>query len=717
MIYGIRLVFKYCLVFLEKMEYNKNKKKFTLQQKVKVATEAFNRKRKFEEDKRDPTKNKPYYNEKRKKWVNPMDNQGFIGPTVRTMFSDMKNEPESSKEFKNCYKFVQRCLLLKENGEFDKDGNTSKKHFRVAGAGPPVRAVEVRQGLFDFFLDVRTSLKGRLPRRILTAKAKELYDTYCDEKRKIGEQPDVLKFNKTWLRDWCKSYNISLKAPNKRFSISGEQRKIRILDLLQNVWTARYFFIKHYDVDPVIIGSDQMPIHRNESSKEKTLNFSGQSESVFVKENHMLSRERATVMTTISSSNNVKPPPLEFVFKGKGLRVKVNPPNGVTVQWAEKGSYRLEHMVKFIERLPAKPVALFPKRRSIYLLDDYSVHLDPKLEEIAHKRGYFLIVIGGGITGDIQGNDTDYHHPSKKRYRDQEMELMIQKLREHKDKIPTPSRDEMMVMFSKAWDDTLEEIDGEHVFKKIMLTIKFDGSEDHLSNRRLWDLVGDEMVKFREDLLRSPPKPTLKELRKCMIPPKGVKRKSTVPGNPPEDEGFEIFDGEEMEAEEYTALEGESESEEEDAMSTGELENPTVSATDEEVNVNNKEVVVDKNLEILDQIRKLVTDGRKNAELSKELLPYMVKMDNLLSKARRKYLSVKVNPVVAKNLGEAGAAEHDNAVVPGVHVAEESEDDEFPPVSPIPPLDDFDVTPVEDSDDWDDMNRNVFDKLFQQNSQ
>ena len=82
------------------MEYKKNKKKFTLQQKEKMGTEAFNRKRQFEEDKCDPTKNKSYYNEKRKKWVSPMDNQGFIGPTVRTVFSDMKDVTESSKDVK-----------------------------------------------------------------------------------------------------------------------------------------------------------------------------------------------------------------------------------------------------------------------------------------------------------------------------------------------------------------------------------------------------------------------------------------------------------------------------------------------------------------------------------------------------------------------------------------------------------------------------------------
>ena len=40
-----------------------------------------------------------------------------------------------------------------------------------------------------------------------------------------------------------------------------------------------------------------MPLHRNESSSQKTLNFKG--EETFVKENHMLSRERVTVFTQV----------------------------------------------------------------------------------------------------------------------------------------------------------------------------------------------------------------------------------------------------------------------------------------------------------------------------------------------------------------------------------------------------------------------------------
>ena len=46
------------------------------------------------------------------------------------------------------------------------------------------------------------------------------------------------------------------------------------------------------------------------------------------------------------------------------------------------------------------------------------------------------------------------------------------------------------------------------------MTLAFDGSEDHLTNKKLMDLVGKEMLAFREELMKSQPVSTLKELKK-----------------------------------------------------------------------------------------------------------------------------------------------------------------------------------------------------------
>ena len=52
---------------------------------------------------------------------------------------------------------------------------------------------------------------------------------------------------------------------------------------------------------------------RNENASQKTLSFTG--ETTYVKENYMLSRERITVFTQVSSDTSNPLPLPKFVFK------------------------------------------------------------------------------------------------------------------------------------------------------------------------------------------------------------------------------------------------------------------------------------------------------------------------------------------------------------------------------------------------------------------
>ena len=45
------------------------------------------------------------------------------------------------------------------------------------------------------------------------------------------------------------------------------------------------------------------------------------------------------------------------------------------------------------------------------------MHLMEDVRKSLLKRGYILVNIGGGITGDIQINDTHLHAPLKANYR------------------------------------------------------------------------------------------------------------------------------------------------------------------------------------------------------------------------------------------------------------------------------------------------------------
>ena len=137
------------------------------------------------------------------------------------------------------------------------------------------------------------------------------------------------------------------------------------------------------------------------------------------KNHHSLSRERITVMTSAASNIRASSPNLEFVFKGVG---------NVSVQWALKGSYRLEHVLKFIKEISTQPCSFFPGNRKIFTLDDYSAHLHPEVKKALKKKGYFLVILPEGITGDLQVNDTDVHHPLKSlksSYQEKESLLLI----------------------------------------------------------------------------------------------------------------------------------------------------------------------------------------------------------------------------------------------------------------------------------------------------
>ena len=144
-------------------------------------------------------------------------------------------------------------------------------------------------------------------------------------------------------------FGVSLRKANKRFQIKQADREERVAESLKNVWTVRKYFIENYGVDPQVINGDQIPLHRNESSSQRTLNFKGVD--TFVKENYNLSRERVTVFTQVCGDPNLKLQP-EFVFKEKETRTTLHPPEGIKYNWAPKGSYRLQQMLYTISNLP-----------------------------------------------------------------------------------------------------------------------------------------------------------------------------------------------------------------------------------------------------------------------------------------------------------------------------------------------------------------------------
>ena len=85
---------------------------------------------------------------------------------------------------------------------------------------------------------------------------------------------------------------VSLKKPNKRFTVSHEYRIQRSLEYLQNVWRVKYLFNKNFNTEPKIYNEDQTPLHPNESSLQKT---------VFHRSQHFCERKLHALQRTCDS--------------------------------------------------------------------------------------------------------------------------------------------------------------------------------------------------------------------------------------------------------------------------------------------------------------------------------------------------------------------------------------------------------------------------------
>ena len=182
-----------------------------------------------------------------------------------------------------------------------------------------------------------------------------------------------------------------------------------------------------------------------------------------------------------------------------------------------------ERIVPFkIKNLPNHFNPFTQKGFAIYVLNDYAVHPMPEIRKTLYEKGYILILMGVGITGFIQANDTDLHNRLKALYCEEEMNLMVKMLEADKSKIPSPNRQNMIKMLVSSWDAITTDFS--QVFKKLFVTNNLDGSEDYLVSDKLFSIIGREMKDFRDTLIKSDVPNNLQGVVKQLIPPKGIKR-------------------------------------------------------------------------------------------------------------------------------------------------------------------------------------------------
>ena len=301
--------------------------------------------------------------------------------------------------------------------------NRRRKH---GTQGRPHDCPELRDALFQWFIDIRSSLAGRLwPRQVLT-QARCLCDDVKASCIKRGlpipKFPDLTHLS--WITGWKRQFGVSFKHPDRRYKVNAAKVRSRCKTTWLNTFRVRFALtLLHGEkrkerglrAGPYMHGVDQKGIHYNEteSKKQPTLALQG-SHVVKLKTNHAQSRKRMSLNTMVQD-DPYSQPPIELTFKVKtdrtlkGLKIPVGVK--MSLNYTESGSYNEVAFLRYLERwLPAWSEA----REAdcdwrILFLDDYTVHKTEAVKDLCFKHGFIIIMFGGGCTGVLQWNDTGLH--------------------------------------------------------------------------------------------------------------------------------------------------------------------------------------------------------------------------------------------------------------------------------------------------------------------
>ena len=377
--------------------------------------------------------------------------------------------------------------------------------------GRPFKAALVREGLWDWFCDLRRSVVASLSPKFVLMKAKQLATQLVQEKFALGGIEVLPKIDRHWLLRWKRDKGVVFRKPNCRYKASLEVMRVRLRAMWLNTLRVRALAeaLIGNDLSERMYGLDEKPIHFNEAGSKgiRTLELQGAPE-VRLKQNHQATRERVSLMTCVTSNpEEAKSPanlPLEILFKAgseKRTRNLKRPRNlKVSITWAVKGSYRLEHILAYLRRwLPEwTPARTAARDYRILMLDVAKSHCDPAVTNLAWSRGYITLYHYGCTTGVAQVNDTDLHGDFERVYLEAETAAFMHQ--QYTDPGNITRRPQHVVDDACAVWGALDHQKGCRGHKSVGLSNSLTGEEDCLISRearRFWEALNMPAERLR----------------------------------------------------------------------------------------------------------------------------------------------------------------------------------------------------------------------------
>ena len=178
------------------------KDKYTLAEKEELGKLC----KRFKEEydaKVEQNKDKANWSKRERKHTKMLPKEGYIARAVRAYYPDLQDLKHNDPILEKAVKLGKRCYDQAMKDENEVTIPATKSKYRQPGGGRKAVAPTVREALYDWFIDIRGTLKGRLCRSMFKAQAKFFYDQWCDQQPPETKQP-ILVFSNRWIMGWMR---------------------------------------------------------------------------------------------------------------------------------------------------------------------------------------------------------------------------------------------------------------------------------------------------------------------------------------------------------------------------------------------------------------------------------------------------------------------------------------------------------------------------------
>ena len=170
---------------------------------------------------------------------------------LKTYATEVLECPADQEVPKYVKQKIYRCYKAYEDSlehAHEYEGNVTWRRMRKGNQGRPVQSPELNRLLFQWFVNYRRIVKGRLwPRTVLKEALRirsRLLDWYRDNNKVAPVMPalDLGKKGKRWLRGWKKRHSITFKKCARKFKVSNDKLKRRTKCTWLNSWGAMLIY-------------------------------------------------------------------------------------------------------------------------------------------------------------------------------------------------------------------------------------------------------------------------------------------------------------------------------------------------------------------------------------------------------------------------------------------------------------------------------------------